>query len=710
MTLYGLSISRKIWAGFGFVLLLLQLLAIMAILNGRDLQVGFARIVNQSQPTLLDTLELQFQMEESAESLALYLLTSEPGYKQSFLQTMEKNRRLLEHLQIRPDIRQDEKAQALLAKIEQGIMRFHGYQQEMLQLAEDTEKNLPGQAVASNQLSPLGEQLRDLVAMMVVSINNSNLELLNEPPGEEQRLVMLIQHDIDELRYLWANVMLQVRGYLNYRDSNSLGNLRTYIKQVPVLVEKIRGYDDALPFELVEDIDSFDRILQAFQQPLERMITVHGSERWRTDAWLLREKVGPLLSGIEQDLHTLSEYQQQRIRQINEDMLSGVENHNIRIILLDVALVILGLLVAWWISGQIKKRLQTVVDAMDEVAVGDGNLSRRLDESGHDEMSHLATGFNRFVHKIKGVVDLVIESSTSLAGEARAMSTATNKTKQGAILQQSDTQQMAEAIGQMSLLVEEITRHADAAIDCANAASEKSVSGQRVVKETIEAINTLAGEVSDAAEEIQMLEQESESIDEVLSVIREITDQTNLLALNAAIEAARAGEQGRGFAVVADEVRNLAIRTQQGTQNIQKRIEQFKAHAGKAVVVMQKSRDRASDVTSKASQAGEALEGITLAVNTINEMNNNISTSTASQAAVAVDINQRIVTISQIAEQTATDAVATSASSNELSLMAGQLKDLVMQFLIQDKSRISTSTDRESATEAQSDEGDVTLF
>ncbi len=694
--------------GFGFILLLLQFLAVIAILNGRDLQLGFARIVDESQPTLLETLDLQFQMEEAAETLALYLLTSESRYKQKFLETMTENRGRLQDLQARPDISQDEEALALLAIIEKDIGQFEGYQQQMLQLAEDIEKNLPGQAVATNQLSPLGEQLRDLVAMMVVAINENSMEMSAES-HQEHMLNMRIQQDIDELRYLWANVMLQVRGYLNYRDSSSLGNLRTYMQQVPVLVKKIRDYGDALPFELVEDIERFDRILQKFQLPLEHMISLHGSARWHTDAWLLREKVGPLLRKIEQDLHTLANYQQQRIRKINTDMLAGVESYNLRIIVLDAVLVVLGLLVAWWISGQIRKRLKTVVDAMDEVAVGDGNLSRRLDESGKDEMARLAHGFNRFVHKIKGVVDLVIESSTSLASEAMAMSTATTKTKQGAIQQQADTQQMAEAIGQMTRLVEEITRHADAATDCANSAREKAVAGKQVVDQAVQAVNALASEVSEAAEEIQTLEQESESIDEVLSVIREITEQTNLLALNAAIEAARAGEQGRGFAVVADEVRNLAIRTQQGTQNIQQRIEQFKAHAGKAVVVMQKSRERAGEVTSKAGEAGEALQEITLAVNTINDMNLNISTSTASQAEVADDINHRIITISQIAEQTSADAVATSASSHELSLMAAQLKDLVTQFLIQDGHK-PADTAAQGASADRDEESDVTLF
>lgn len=507
--------------------------------------------------------------------------------------------------------------------------------------------------------------------------------------------------------------MIQVRGYLNYRDQPSLQNLTLYMQQLPPLLEQLQGYGGALPIEVTDDLEAFAETLTAFQEPLKQMLAVHGSDQWRTDAYLLRTELAPLLRKIKKNLQTLATRQRQAIEITNDTMLAKAAENNRQIIILDIVMVLLGLLAAWVITYLIRMRLKMVVDAMTEVAEGDGNLSRRLDESGHDEMSHLAVGFNKFVGKIKGVVDLVIEASTMLATEAETMSLSTQKTKQGAIQQQDNTQQMATAIQEMSTIVDEVTVNAGEAADSATMASDKAATGKEIVDQVVNAVNELANEVNQATEVIQTLEKETDSIDVVLGVIRTITEQTNLLALNAAIEAARAGEQGRGFAVVADEVRNLAVRAQQGTEDIQQRIEQLKTQASKAVTVMQQSSESAQHVMGQTSQAGEALLEITQAVSTIDEMNDRIAQSTQRQGIVGSDINQKITTISQIAGQTANDAVATSASSYELSLMAGQLKGLVIQFLVQDSmqgQQAATEEKVEMAAENNADEGEVTLF
>ncbi|MFQ5488514.1 MAG: methyl-accepting chemotaxis protein [Gammaproteobacteria bacterium] len=339
-------------------------------------------------------------------------------------------------------------------------------------------------------------------------------------------------------------------------------------------------------------------------------------------------------------------------------------------------------LINFFINRNILQRLNQVITAMEGMATGTGQLSHRLEDNGGDEISQLSRAFNKFADKIQNVINMVMESSTVLAKEAGNMSEASSKAKEGAERQKCEINGIASAVGGMATSVEEVAQSAAAAAQATQSASQEAGSGRDMVVHTISAIETLSGDINHAAESIRTLVQESENIDSVLSVINEIADQTNLLALNAAIEAARAGEQGRGFAVVADEVRTLAIRTQEGTEDIKHKINQFRACAADVAEVMNRGCGKTQDVVQQATQAGDALRAINDSVSTIAEMNNNIASATDQQSSVVGEIKHNISTISQIACETSEKAVQTSASNHELSLMAIQLRTLVEQFLL----------------------------
>ncbi len=343
----------------------------------------------------------------------------------------------------------------------------------------------------------------------------------------------------------------------------------------------------------------------------------------------------------------------------------------------------LMLAAAVFIVGRlINNSIVAVADSLEEIATGEGDLTRRLSTTSTDAIGRLVIEFNTFMEKLHGIISDVAGSTNQVATAAEEMSSVSLESHEGVIKQQVQTEQVAAAMNEMTATVAEVAQNAESAAEAAKSASDEARSGAEVVQGTVSAINNLATDVSGAAEVIKQLEADSENIGSVVEVIHSISEQTNLLALNAAIEAARAGEQGRGFAVVADEVRTLASRTQESTKEIQLMIERLQAGTSHAVEVMNKGSDQAVVSVEQASKASESLRAITDAVATISDMNNQISTAASEQGSVANEINQNINVISEIGEQTSQGAQQTATASQEMAQLAIQLQGLVGQFKV----------------------------
>ncbi len=317
---------------------------------------------------------------------------------------------------------------------------------------------------------------------------------------------------------------------------------------------------------------------------------------------------------------------------------------------------------------------------LQDISSGEGDLTVRLKAKGKNEFAWVAYSFNTFVKKIAKDVNEIRSTSEKVASASHNLAQISQSTEVGVAAQLAETTQVATAMEEMTATVQEVARNAINASDAAINADSEASSGKNIVTQAVNEINQLASEVENAANVIHELENDSNSIGEVLSVIQGIAEQTNLLALNAAIEAARAGEQGRGFAVVADEVRTLASRTQNSTLEIQQTIDRLQNRAKEAVRVMDNGRKQAASSVEQAASAGESINLISERIDTITDMNNQIAGAAEEQTAVAEEINRNVNNISMVSTQTANGAKDTSSACKELSDLADKLLETIGHF------------------------------
>jgi methyl-accepting chemotaxis protein len=349
-------------------------------------------------------------------------------------------------------------------------------------------------------------------------------------------------------------------------------------------------------------------------------------------------------------------------------------------VLVVVGALALAVTLAWLVQGAILRPLSAIIAAMRDIAEGDSDLTKRLRAESEDELGELAHWFNAFVTRMHDAMATVSRTAAQLAEASASSSETSRKACEGAESQQNEISQVAAALNQMATTVQEVASNVAHAAENAGSADDESMHGRQVVQETMEAIRQLATDIGRASDVIERLQKDSENIGSVLDVIRGIAEQTNLLALNAAIEAARAGEQGRGFAVVADEVRTLASRTQSSTEEIHGMIERLQQGSREAVSVMAEGRQQADGSVEKAEQAATRLDAITRAVNDIRNMTTQIATASREQSEVTEEINRRIANISQVSNSTASGARENAARSEDMVRLSGEMRGLVADF------------------------------
>ncbi|MFQ6592292.1 MULTISPECIES: methyl-accepting chemotaxis protein [Pseudomonas] len=367
-------------------------------------------------------------------------------------------------------------------------------------------------------------------------------------------------------------------------------------------------------------------------------------------------------------------------RQANDDAEQSYQSAIIGVIVVSVVAALLTVCLAWALTRSIVTPLRKAVEVAETIA--GGNLSKVIEDDGKDEPARLLSALSAMQANLRQTIQHIAGSATQLSSAAEELSAVTEEASRGLQQQNNEIDQAATAVNEMTAAVEEVARNAVSTSEASGQSNQAARAGRDRVVETVEAIQTMTQDVQNTSVLIEGLASQGRDIGKVLDVIRAIAEQTNLLALNAAIEAARAGEAGRGFAVVADEVRALAHRTAQSTQEIEKMVAGIQSGTGEAVQSMQHSNQRTHATLEMARAAGVALEQITQSISLINERNLVIASASEEQAQVSREVDRNLVNIRDLATQSAAGANQTSSASHELSRLAVDLNGMVARFVI----------------------------
>ncbi|MDO6486447.1 methyl-accepting chemotaxis protein [Colwellia sp. 6_MG-2023] len=669
----NLTVAMKIIGGFTIISILLILTSVISLLNLNTISDSTQQQNQLAIPTLKGSNKLALALEKMESSTLR-------GFYQTDLDLLAENlnRYRAINAQFMPEFKQLEalvqNENELMGNLNQVSQVFSSLEKNALSVFSNRKISIEQSMLLKEKVSDLEDKADDAVTLL--------LDLADHRLAETK-----LQRAISLSEQLENQFNAIVSSSLEYRDINSDSTADLIESEISFSLEGAQSSVNEIIAELtMNNMESIaEELSDAFSELEELLSSDAGTIFHKKSQLTANHEAKAMLAALEQDTIRANKILDTQVELANQATLasgklvkSSVESGNKQTIIIAIVSIIIAFVIARFTLLSITRPLSRVNDMLNIVSSGD--LSRKLDETGKDEFALLAKNCNVLIDSLRSLIEGIVNRSAQLAAAAEETSTVTAESTVAIEEQRNQVEQAATATTEMSSTAKSVLSSANDALNEIKHADDEAERVKTISGRNRETIEQLATEVDSAAHVINQLQQDSASIGGILDVIRAIADQTNLLALNAAIEAARAGEHGRGFAVVADEVRTLASRTQESTAEIHTMIESLQSGAEKAVSVMDTGKAKASDCVTQSKEADRALETITHAVHEAYDRSSQIATAAEEQNVVAHEISENLESIVAIAEQTTAGSQQTAASSSEVARLSEELQQSVQEF------------------------------
>ncbi len=667
--LQKLTLKNKIRFGFGVILVVLVIITIQAVINLAVVRVNIQGMVEINQPVAIQATRMELKLEDAMTSLSLYLLTDDKDFLANYEEGVLKAKESLLFLQTNA-LEND-----LLGL--QNLNTLSGLFNQLLPLMEkvtflhdSADRVYFEPDLVKNNIWPVAEKIESRIALSL----RAEMGRINSDSKEVVRSLLSLQEK-------WFRLNFGLKSYLVTGSESIANEIGLYLNEFESFMLEIsrKELENSL---LEEDIVQIQNLYEVYRENFMTLRASSGLAESNVDVKLMNEEIVPLFDEIKQHLEVISAEAVDGMMKVS----LGVVDSSFRNLILLLSLSVIGLLIGVGITRKVVRSVvepvQDLAKAMKNIAQGDGDLTKRLKLVGKDELTEFSQSFNDFVEKIQTTLKEVSLRVDSLEEASKDLLQVTIGTKSGIEKQLVASEKLSGSMVDMANQAKKIEDHSHNTTGATDQAASRVREGGEVVEGAACNIRLVSSGMEDIAKSVMLLSEDSKTISSVTNVIREISDQTNLLALNAAIEAARAGEHGRGFAVVADEVRKLAQRTQESTVKIEEVISKIQRATKETVKVVEAGQVTTQEGYKSVMAAQKMLMPVVILIDDVNKMSEQMLLSAQSQTSLTKEVNDNLNQIHRVSEQAVKGATETEKASYRLQTIADDLEDLVHKFKI----------------------------